>query len=146
MIFLEGVTIGRAFLSAYRTTAEQLQREELLKKEREKIKEAQKNNMNKEKVSDEDEGVTIGMNLAEAVRILNLSDKPTVEEIEESFQKIYDANSLERGNSFYLQSKAYRAREALLAKIKPSVHQKVEEEEEEGGHEEDPPSAVKSKD
>ncbi len=42
---------------------------------------------------------------SEARKILNVSDKPTVEEVEKAFEHIFEANSPERGSSFYLQSK-----------------------------------------
>ncbi len=82
-------------------------------------------------------GATIPV--SEAAKILNVDENAaTVEEInavsgrrgllsscvwltaraQKAFERMYDANSPEKGNSFYLQSKVYRAREAMLAHLK----------------------------
>jgi import inner membrane translocase subunit TIM16 len=42
---------------------------------------------------------------AEAAKILNVSESATVEEVNQAFERMYEANSPEKGNSFYLQSK-----------------------------------------
>lgn len=62
-------------------------------------------------------GKSVGtMSIEEAQRILNVSSSD-LEQINAAFERMYDANSPEKGNSFYLQSKVYRAREALLAHL-----------------------------
>lgn len=78
----------------------------------------------------------VRVSASEARKILNVSDKPSVEEVEKAFEHIFEANSAERGNSFYLQSKAVRAREALMAELKPNDRP---------GDDLDPPDAVSSK-
>lgn len=76
------------------------------------------------------------MHLTEARKVLNVNDGASVEDIEKQFNHIFEANSAERGNSFYLQSKAVRARESLLASLEklPDDHNDPE-----------PPPAVSSK-
>ena len=56
------------------------------------------------------------MQVDEAKQILNLEDVSKLDEktIEETFKKMYDLNSPDTGGSFYLQSKIYRAKEALF--------------------------------
>jgi mitochondrial import inner membrane translocase subunit TIM16 len=58
------------------------------------------------------------MQRAQALEILNLSttSTPTPEEIEKQFQRYFEANDPAKGGSFYLQSKIYRAKEALERK------------------------------
>lgn len=51
---------------------------------------------------------------AEARLVLNVKDQITKEELEQSFERMFQANDVENGGSFYLQSKIYRARESLL--------------------------------
>jgi import inner membrane translocase subunit TIM16 len=56
------------------------------------------------------------MKVEEAERILNVSGSD-LEAINKSFERLYEANSPEKGNSFYLQSKVFRARETLIAHL-----------------------------
>ena len=50
----------------------------------------------------------------EALRILNLDARPgTREELRKRYQHLYYANDPKKGGSLYLQSKVYRANEAL---------------------------------
>jgi hypothetical protein len=57
------------------------------------------------------------MPIIEAQRILNVEEPLSVESVNKAFERMYDANSPEKGNSFYLQSKVYRARESLIAHL-----------------------------
>jgi len=55
-----------------------------------------------------------GMNKSEALEILNISEKKyTVEMVQKQFDRYFAANAIEKGGSFYLQSKIYRAKELL---------------------------------
>eukprot|EP00521_Asterionellopsis_glacialis_P007035 CAMPEP_0195283970 /NCGR_PEP_ID=MMETSP0707-20130614/2339_1 /TAXON_ID=33640 /ORGANISM="Asterionellopsis glacialis, Strain CCMP134" /LENGTH=143 /DNA_ID=CAMNT_0040343235 /DNA_START=249 /DNA_END=680 /DNA_ORIENTATION=+ len=61
------------------------------------------------------------MSLDEALMVLNLTKADvkqlhtpaTVEKIEQQFEKYFAANDIQKGGSFYLQSKVYRAKELL---------------------------------
>ena len=57
------------------------------------------------------------LSVDEARAILNVKEDATPEQVEERFEKIFTNNDAEKGGSFYLQSKAFRARETLLAKL-----------------------------
>ena len=61
------------------------------------------------------------MNPDEAYQILNI-EKGTLnlDTIEKTYKKLYDINDPSKGGSFYLQSKIYRAKEALLEEINKS--------------------------
>lgn len=61
--------------------------------------------------------------MAEARKILNVPDNATVEQVDEAYARIFEANSAEKGNSFYLQSKAVRARESLLLEMQVRARQ-----------------------
>ncbi|KAF0682911.1 Aste57867_24999 [Aphanomyces stellatus] len=52
----------------------------------------------------------------QAMEVLNLQGKPTVAEIEKQFERYFKVNepSKDGGGSYYLQSKIFRAKEALL--------------------------------
>lgn len=51
---------------------------------------------------------------SEALQILNLSEaEATAEAVEKQFEKYFAANAVEKGGSFYLQSKVYRAKQML---------------------------------
>ncbi|KAG9399138.1 mitochondrial import inner membrane translocase subunit TIM16 [Aphanomyces cochlioides] len=52
----------------------------------------------------------------QALEVLNLQGAPTIAEIEKQFERYFKANepSKDGGGSYYLQSKIYRAKEALL--------------------------------
>ncbi|GAB9472315.1 hypothetical protein Gpo141_00009496 [Globisporangium polare] len=55
------------------------------------------------------------MSREQALEILNFptSAKPTPEEFSKQFTRYFEANDPAKGGSFYLQSKIYRAKEAL---------------------------------
>lgn len=59
------------------------------------------------------------MRLDEALMILNLEkDQVTAEAVQKQYERYFAANSVEKGGSFYLQSKIYRAKEQLDEFIK----------------------------
>lgn len=54
------------------------------------------------------------MSLKEAQDVLNFQRKPkTLQELNERYEKYFQANDPKNNGSFYVQSKIYRAREAL---------------------------------
>ncbi|OQS00424.1 hypothetical protein THRCLA_21687 [Thraustotheca clavata] len=55
------------------------------------------------------------MSKEQALEVLNLKSNPTSSEIEKQFEKYFKANDTAGGGgSYYLQSKIFRAKEALL--------------------------------
>ena len=72
------------------------------------------------------------MQSGEAKEILNLQDLKEIDEIivEEKFKKMYDLNSPDSGGSFYLQSKIFRAKEALFRDMKLEVENPLDQPEE----------------
>ena len=59
------------------------------------------------------------MSKDEAMMVLNLTeDDVTVEAVRRQYDRYFAANSVEKGGSFYLQSKVYRARELLDEYVK----------------------------
>lgn len=54
----------------------------------------------------------VGLSLDEAKQILNISQLDK-NEIEEKFDRLFNANDKSRGGSFYIQSKIVRAKERL---------------------------------
>jgi len=70
-----------------------------------------------------------GMRKAEALEILNITEKEyTVEMVQKQFDRYFADNAIEKGGSFYLQSKIYRAKELLdeYEKEKETKEQKKE--------------------
>jgi import inner membrane translocase subunit TIM16 len=57
------------------------------------------------------------MPAAEARLVLNIKDTCTKQDIEDAFQRLFEQNDVQKGGSFYLQSKVVRARESLLEEI-----------------------------
>ncbi|EED89315.1 hypothetical protein THAPSDRAFT_26022 [Thalassiosira pseudonana CCMP1335] len=54
------------------------------------------------------------MSRDEALNVLNLSEgEATVEAVQKQYERYFEANKVEKGGSFYLQSKVYRAKELL---------------------------------
>ena len=68
------------------------------------------------------------MQAGEAKSILNLEDEDNIDEkiVEERFKKLYDINSPDVGGSFYLQSKIFRAKEALFKDMNIEVDNPLE--------------------
>ncbi|SCU83194.1 LADA_0C10088g1_1 [Lachancea dasiensis] len=61
-----------------------------------------------------------GITLDESCKILNIeneADCESADKIEERFKYLFDVNDKEKGGSFYLQSKIYRAAERLKYEI-----------------------------
>ncbi|KAJ1448476.1 Pam16-domain-containing protein [Pelagophyceae sp. CCMP2097] len=58
-----------------------------------------------------------GMTIQEATQILDLSPLPDVAKVEEAYKRIFTANEPDKGGSFYLQSKVYRAHEFLIGEL-----------------------------
>mmetsp|Transcript_29188 Transcript_29188/g.42829 ORF Transcript_29188/g.42829 Transcript_29188/m.42829 type:complete len:125 (-) Transcript_29188:295-669(-) len=56
------------------------------------------------------------ISLDEALMIMNLKDsgsKVTADAVQKQYDRYFEANAVEKGGSFYLQSKVYRAKEML---------------------------------
>jgi import inner membrane translocase subunit TIM16 len=54
------------------------------------------------------------MSRDEALNVLNLSEgEATAEAVQKQYERYFEANKVEKGGSFYLQSKVYRAKELL---------------------------------
>ncbi|KAI8906425.1 Pam16-domain-containing protein [Gorgonomyces haynaldii] len=96
-VVVTGATIlGRAFVEAYKTTSQQtaaggtaiLQSKDIITRK-------------------------TGMTLDEAQSILNVERNATLEDIKKNYTHLFNANDPEKGGSFYLQSKVYRAKERL---------------------------------
>ena len=55
----------------------------------------------------------------EALMVLNLTEgEATAEAIQKQYERYFEANKVEKGGSFYLQSKIYRAKELLDEYVK----------------------------
>lgn len=67
----------------------------------------------------------VGLSLEEAKQILNVS-KLDKKEIEERFQRLFEANDKSKGGSFYIQSKVVRAKERLDLELQHSGGQESE--------------------
>lgn len=71
------------------------------------------------------------MTLDEACRILNVKPpaggQANVEEVLERYKRLFDANNPEKGGSFYLQSKVFRAKERFERELGP-IREKMEAE------------------
>lgn len=69
----------------------------------------------------------------EALMVLNLTENETAPLTAEAIQKQYDryfeANKVEKGGSFYLQSKIYRAKELLDEYVKEKNAEQIKEHE-----------------
>lgn len=67
-----------------------------------------------------------GIPLDEALKILDIEKKDlTLEAIDKKYEYLFDVNSKEKGNSFYLQSKVFYAMDALKKEL--DYLQKVKE-------------------
>lgn len=79
------------------------------------------------------------MDLSQAYEVLNLEHGATKAEVEEKFEKYFTANDPDNGGSFYLQSKVYYAKQAVLKDMNGGVY--AEEELREDKEEEDSQSS-----
>ena len=83
------------------------------------------------------------MELDEALLILNIDKKnllsttssttSTTEQIQNQYNKYFQANAVEKGGSFYLQSKIYRAKEMLDEYVKEQQLKEQQQKKEEQG-------------
>ncbi|CAG9320139.1 PAM16 [Blepharisma stoltei] len=72
-----------------------------------------------------------GIDLNEALKILQIESNYTVEQVEERFKRLLNTNDPAKGGSFYLQCKIQGARNTLLEELeKPQEQQEQEEQEE----------------
>lgn len=59
-----------------------------------------------------------GIPAEEALKILDIDrNELTMEEIDKKYEYLFDVNSKEKGNSFYMQSKVYYAMDSLKKEI-----------------------------
>lgn len=64
------------------------------------------------------------MSLDEALMVLNLDkSQVTADSVQKQYDKYFNSNAVEKGGSFYLQSKIYRAKEQLDEFIKDGNEQ-----------------------
>mmetsp|Transcript_5241 Transcript_5241/g.8239 ORF Transcript_5241/g.8239 Transcript_5241/m.8239 type:complete len:142 (+) Transcript_5241:148-573(+) len=65
----------------------------------------------------------------EALMILNVTEQEaTAEAIQKQYERYFEANKVEKGGSFYLQSKIYRAKELLDDYVKEKNAEQMEDE------------------
>jgi len=65
----------------------------------------------------------------EALMVLNLTEKEaTAEAVQTQYDRYFAANAVEKGGSFYLQSKIYRAKELLDEYVKEKNAEQMKEE------------------
>lgn len=58
--------------------------------------------------------LTRKLSKSEALQILNLTEaEATAETVKKQFEKYFNDNAVEKGGSFYIQSKVYRAKELM---------------------------------
>jgi len=70
-----------------------------------------------------------GLRKSEALEILQLTETTaTPEAIAKQYDRYFKANAVEKGGSFYIQSKIYRAKELLDEFVKEKEKEKKEEE------------------
>ena len=71
------------------------------------------------------------MQTSEAMEVLNIQKLDLSNEVVlERFKKMYDLNDPIKGGSFYLQSKIFRAKEALEHELNPDAEEEDENDEE----------------
>eukprot|EP01103_Thecamoeba_quadrilineata_P006245 TRINITY_DN15974_c0_g1_i1.p2 TRINITY_DN15974_c0_g1~~TRINITY_DN15974_c0_g1_i1.p2 ORF type:complete len:114 (+),score=23.89 TRINITY_DN15974_c0_g1_i1:49-390(+) len=64
------------------------------------------------------QAVKDGLTVDESMRILNLSEKPSLTEIQARYDKLYKINDPEKGGSFFLQTKIGNAKARLEKALK----------------------------
>lgn len=68
------------------------------------------------------------MSKDEALMVLNLTEKEvTVEALQTQYDRYFEANKVEKGGSFYIQSKVYRAKELLDDYVKEKNAEQMDE-------------------
>jgi len=69
------------------------------------------------------------MAVDEALMVLNIekNEAVTAELVQQQYDKYFEANAVEKGGSFYLQSKIYRAKEQLDEFVKEQQREKQKE-------------------
>lgn len=73
-----------------------------------------------------------GISVDESLKILDLEKTElSLDKIEEKYNYLFDVNSKEKGNSFYLQSKVYYAMDTLKKELE--YLEKIKSEKETGG-------------
>uniref|UniRef100_A0A6V1W657 Mitochondrial import inner membrane translocase subunit TIM16 n=1 Tax=Heterosigma akashiwo TaxID=2829 RepID=A0A6V1W657_HETAK len=112
-VVVVGVSIfARAFSAAYQQAAAKA-------KQGGAVKEAVNTVTGKKKVS-----------VQEALQILNISKASAkqldAEEVQSQFKKYFENNEVSKGGSFYIQSKIYRAKEALDAEMAKQSQNKTQ--------------------
>lgn len=66
------------------------------------------------------------MSKDEALLVLNMSEQEaTVEAVQKQYERYFEANKVDKGGSFYLQSKVYRAKELLDDYVKEKNAEQV---------------------
>jgi import inner membrane translocase subunit TIM16 len=120
VIFTGAKVFGTAFSTAYRQAATQTA---------------------KQSVSQTNRARDTGITLDESAKILDIDLKEcTLDKVDERYNKLFDINSKEKADSFYLQSKIYWAAERLKAELKAKEEEReaAKTEKETPGSEEKP--------
>lgn len=115
---------GKAFSQAYKQAAAQSAKQG--------AQEINKNGRRRASPREEYGGIT----LDESCKILNLNsstDYLNLDKINNKFKYLFDVNSKDKGGSFYLQSKIYRAAERLKWEIKQLEAEKAAQNKAKGG-------------
>ena len=76
----------------------------------------------------------------EALMVLNLTEQEaTAEAVQKQYERYFEANKVEKGGSFYLQSKVYRAKELMDEYVKEKNAEMMKEgkEQSQGGEKSD---------
>ncbi|KAH3681182.1 hypothetical protein WICPIJ_007877 [Wickerhamomyces pijperi] len=98
VVFTGAQVFGRAFSEAYRQAATQT---------------------TKQAASSASKAREIGISLDESAKILDIDLKNvTLDKIDEKYNYLFNVNSKEQADSFYVQSKVYWAAERLKAELK----------------------------
>lgn len=127
VIFTGAQVFGRAFTEAYKQAAAQTAK--------------QTANAARTRGSNAEYG---GITLDESSKILNIEEEKdmNLDKIEERFKYLFDINDKEKGGSFYLQSKIYRAAERLKYELAQSEKQNTETAPKETNDQQQPPSST----
>lgn len=127
VIFTGAQVFGRAFTEAYKQAAAQTAK--------------QTANAARTRGSNAEYG---GITLDESSKILNIEEEKdmNLDKIEERFKYLFDINDKEKGGSFYLQSKIYRAAERLKYELAQSEKQNAETAPKETNEQQQPPSGT----